>query len=128
MLFRLLLLLFPFYVYALPGYFEPWGKDADLIFPQQKKTEPTSCSLPVYVAEKIIWFHQHILSPVDGPRSHFYPSSSSYMKQAMQKHGFILGFFMGCDRLQRENSDPWIYRCIEIDRKLIKYNPVPHSK
>lgn len=124
MLFRLLLLFFPFYVYALPGYFEPWGKDADLVFPQPKKIE-TSSSLPVYAAEKIIWFHQHILSPVDGPRSHFYPSSSSYMKQAMQKHGFVLGFFMGCDRLQRENSDPWVYRTIELDQKLIKYNPVP---
>lgn len=128
MLFRLLLLLFPLYVYALPGYFEPWGKDADLVSPQPKKAEPTSHSIPVRLAEKVIWFHQHILSPVDGPRSHFYPSSSSYMKQAMQKHGFVLGFFLGCDRLQRENSDPWIYRCIEMDQKLIKYNPVPHSK
>ncbi|MGL4540075.1 MAG: membrane protein insertion efficiency factor YidD [Candidatus Rhabdochlamydia sp.] len=128
MLFRLLLLFFPFYVYAMPGYFEPWGKDADLIFPPPKKIETTSSSLPVCIAEKIIWFHQHVLSPVDGPRSHFYPSSSSYMKQAMQKHGFILGFFMGCDRLQRENSDPWVYRTIEIDQKLIKYNPVPYAK
>lgn len=125
MLFRLLLLFFPFYVYALPGYFEPWGKDTDLIFPPPKKIETSSSSLPVCIAEKIIWFHQHILSPVDGPRSHFYPSSSSYMKQAMQKHGFVWGFFMGCDRLQRENSDPWVYRTIELDQKLIKYNPVP---
>lgn len=125
MLFRLLLLFFPFYVYALPGYFEPWGKDTDLIFPPRKKIETSSSSLPVYLAENIIWFHQRILSPVDGPRSHFYPSSSSYMKQAMQKHGFVWGFFMGCDRLQRENSDPWVYRTIELDQKLIKYNPVP---
>lgn len=128
MLFRSLLLFFPLCVYAVPGYFEPWGKDTDLIFPQPQKTERSSSSLPVRVAEKMIWFHQHILSPVDGPRSHFYPSSSSYMKQAMQKHGFILGFFLGCDRLQRENSDPWMYRWIEIDGKLIKYNPVPHAK
>ena len=128
MLFRLLLLLFPFCVYALPGYFEPWGKDTDLVFLQPKKTEPTSYSLPVRVAEKIIWFHQYIISPVDGPRSHFYPSSSSYMKEAIQKHGFVLGFFLGCDRLQRENRDPWIYRCIELNQKLIKYNPVPYSK
>jgi putative component of membrane protein insertase Oxa1/YidC/SpoIIIJ protein YidD len=50
------------------------------------------------------------------------------MKEAIQKHGFVLGFFLGCDRLQRENSDPWIYRCIELNQKLIKYNPVPYSK
>jgi uncharacterized protein len=125
MLFRLLFFLFPICAFALPGYLEPWGKDADLIYPQTQETHFTSSSLPVRVAEKIIWFHQHILSPVDGPRSHFYPSSSSYMKQAMQKHGFLLGFFMGCDRLQRENSDPWIYRSIELEGKLIKYNPVP---
>lgn len=112
-------------MYALPSYQEPWGKDADLIYAPTQKMHPTPISLPVRIAEKVIWFHQHILSPVDGPRSHFYPSSSSYMKQAMQKNGFVLGFFMGCDRLQRENSDLWVYRTIELDGKLIKYNPVP---
>jgi putative component of membrane protein insertase Oxa1/YidC/SpoIIIJ protein YidD len=73
--------------------------------------------------EVAIWFHQNVISPVDGPRSHFKPSSSNYMLQAIQKHGFIQGYMMGCDRLLRENSDPWIYRTAVIDGALWKIDP-----
>lgn len=118
-------LLFPVLCHALPGYHEPWGKDTDLIYsasqPQAPKAEyPFS----VQVVEKIIWFHQNIISPVDGPRSHFRPSSSTYMLQSMQKHGFFRGYLMGCDRLMRENNDDWVYRKIESEGKLFKYDPV----
>jgi uncharacterized protein len=127
MRFKLILLFsFPILTYALPGYFEPWGKDADLMYTQPqliRETKPVS-SLAVRVAEQIILFHQHVLSPVDGPRSHFRPSSSSYMMQSMQKHGFVEGFLMGCDRLMRENNDEWVYRKIETEGKIFKYDPV----
>jgi uncharacterized protein len=116
----------PVLIHALPGYFEPWGKDADLKYAEPQciqETEP-SHSLAVRVAEQIILFHQNVLSPVDGPRSHFRPSSSSYMMQSMQKHGFVEGFLMGCDRLMRENGDAWVYRTIETEGKVFKYDPV----
>src|SRR5580700_3010401 len=109
-------LFFPILSYATAGYFEPWGKDADLVSAPLPQTavEPTpNYSFAVRVAQQIIFFHQNIISPVDGPRSHFRPSSSSYMMQSMQKHGFLMGFLMGCDRLMRENSDPRVYRTIE---------------
>jgi putative component of membrane protein insertase Oxa1/YidC/SpoIIIJ protein YidD len=120
------LFFFPISIYAIPGYLEPWGKDADLNapFPQLiEKTKPEH-SFAVRIAEQIILFHQNVLSPVDGPRSHFRPSSSSYMMQSMQKHGFIMGFSMGCDRLMRENSDDWVYRKIETEGKVFKYDPI----
>ncbi|MBI3236155.1 MAG: membrane protein insertion efficiency factor YidD, partial [Chlamydiales bacterium] len=79
----------------------------------------------VYLAEKAILFHQNILSPVDGPRSHFRPSSSEYTLLAIRKYGFFKGFALGCDRLLRENNQSWVYQTIEEDGKLIKYNPVP---
>lgn len=125
MLFRWLLLLLPIIAHARPGYYEPWGKDADL----KPFSEPVSVPSPkhsfsVKAAEKVIRFHQNVLSPVDGPRSHFIPSSSGYMLQSMQKHGFILGFFHGCDRLMRENSDDWVYRKVEVNGKLMKYDPI----
>ena len=115
----------PILIHAIPGYYEPWGKDTDLHFapPQIQEAKPPH-ALPVRIAEQIILFHQNVLSPVDGPRSHFRPSSSSYMMQSMQKHGFIKGFLMGCDRLMRENSDDWVYRKIETEGKLFKYDPV----
>ena len=121
-----LLLLIPLYAAADLQYREPWGKDSDLHTksythsPLKKKS-----SLAVYLATQVILFHQRIISPVDGPRSHFRPTSSRYMQLAMQKHGFMKGFIMGCDRLLRENKDPWMYRSIEIDGKLYKYDP-PH--
>ena len=77
------------------------------------------------VAEEVILFHQNVISPVDGPRSHFRPTSSRYMLLAIRKHGFLQGFVMGCDRLLRENDDDWLYRTIQIDGKIYKFDPVP---
>lgn len=121
------LLLFSASLYARPGYYEPWGKDSDLhhIDPATAQLSQENPSLFVKMAEKAILFHQNILSPVDGPRSHFRPSSSQYMLLAMRKHGFMKGFALGCDRLLRENSAEWVYQTIEEDGKLIKYDPVP---
>lgn len=118
------LFLFPFLIHAQPGFYPPWGKDADLSYKTEIEQKPIRHSLAVRAARQVILFHQNVLSPVDGPRSHFRPSSSSYMLQAMQKHGFFEGFLMGCDRLMRENSDDWVYRKIEEEGKLFKYDPV----
>lgn len=126
MLFRLLLLLcIPLSLSARPGYFTPWGKDADISLPTPAEEKPPSRSLAASLAESLIHFHQNVLSPVDGPRSHFRPSSSNYMLDAIHKYGFIQGFVMGCDRLLRENSEEWCYQSIEEEGKLYKYNPVP---
>lgn len=127
MRFKLIILFFfPPFIHAAPGYFEPWGKDADLAHTPSQITQEVNLkhSFGVQAAEQIILFHQKVLSPVDGPRSHFYPSSSSYMMQSMQKHGFILGFLMGCDRLMRENNEDWVYRKIETGGKIMKYDPI----
>ncbi len=117
------ILFLPLLLCAMPGYYEPWGKDAGLQRPEEKVEKEKS--LLVKAAEKVILFHQNIISPVDGPRSHFRPTSSRYMLLAMRKHGFFKGYIMGCDRLLRENDDPWLYRTIAIDDKLYKYDPVP---
>ncbi len=117
------ILLFPILLSAAPGYHEPWGKDTDL---QRHEVEaiiyPTP-SIATKIARQVILFHQKVISPIDGPRSHFRPCSSQYMKLAMMKHGFCKGFLMGCCRLLRENKDPWVYREVSIDGKLIKYDP-----
>lgn len=114
-------------LFAHPGFFEPWGNDADLKMPLPVQ-EPPKHSIATRIAEKIILFHQQVISPVDGPRSHFRPSSSQYMKLAMYKYGFLKGFIMGCDRLLRENNEEWVYRKIEVDGKLFKYDPAVMDK
>ena len=75
---------------------------------------------------KAIRFHQEVISPADGPRSHFIPSSSQYTLESMRKYGFLQGFTMGCDRLMRENDDPWVYRKTRDSAgREMKWDPVP---
>ena len=111
-------------VFALPGFHEPWGKDAD-IGAEQKPEEKKEYSLLVKAFEKVILFHQNIISPVDGPRSNFRPTSSRYMLLAMRRHGFFKGYIMGCDRLLRENDADWVYRKKLINGKVYKWDPPP---
>ena len=106
----------------------PWGKDADLVnsqrvpVPSVEKKISTPCLGPF--AEKMIAFHREVISPCDGPRSHYEPSSSKYTLDAMRKYGFFTGFIKGCDRLMRENKDPWFYpKTIDRYGKLSKYDP-----
>lgn len=103
------------------GYEEPWGKDAFLAKPSE--VEEPSRSLLVRGAQRVILFHQQVISPVDGPRSSFRPTSCRYMYHAMRRYGFWNGFLMGCDRLMRENSDPWVYRTKKIGGVLYKWDP-----
>jgi len=122
-------LVYGFLILVNTLYADPWGKDADLV----KKSpivpcEESSCSTPIFgnFAEVMISFHQEVISPADGPRSHFIPSSSQYTLDAMREYGFFQGVVMGCDRLMRENDDAWVYRWTRDGAgKLIKYDPVP---
>lgn len=117
--------------YAKPIFQEPWGKDRDLKYTEnqpQPIISTTKASIAAKIANKIILFHQRVLSPTNGPRSHFRPSSSQYMKLAIKRYGFLKGYLMGCDRLLRENNDPWIYRTIEYDGVSYKYDPAREDK
>ena len=104
----------------------PWGKDADISFQQSPHTPPHRCqSLLAKMGKSAIRFHQEIISPADGPRSNFIPSSSQYTLDAMHKYGFFKGFSMGCDRLMRENDSEWVYRkTMDGSGHLMKWDPV----
>lgn len=111
---------------ALLSAEEPWGNDADLVCTPVFEGN-TFCQTPVLgaFAETMIGFHKTVISPADGPRSHHKPNSSQYTLDAMRKYGFFKGFFLGCDRLMRENDDPWIYETV-FDEKgnPFKWDPV----
>jgi len=95
---------------------EPWGKEAS----SSPSPQPTSSP-----ALFLIRFHQEVISPTCGPRSHFRPTSSEYMRQAVIYWGGGTGFVLGCDRLMRENSEEWVYRKIATPAGYTKWDPVP---
>lgn len=105
---------------------EPWGKDTDLL--STSKRSVNNCPAPSFLSqwgERAIKFHQEVISPADGPRSHFIPSSSQYTLEAMRKYGFFTGYMMGCDRLMRENEDEWVYKkTTDPKGRPIKWDPV----
>lgn len=105
---------------------DPWGKDADLAQCPIVCAEESSSSWLAQLGVHAIRFHQVVISPADGPRSHFIPSSSQYTLEAMKRYGFLQGVAMGCDRLLRENDDPWVYRkTLDPAGHVMKWNPVP---
>lgn len=58
---------------------------------------------------------QKYISPVDGARCPMYPTCSAYSRQALRKHGPLLGIFLTVDRLLHE-SDP-----IEHNKPIVKW-------
>lgn len=111
---------------------DPWGKDADLARSganrPQRCPAPACCNTPILgaFAEVMIGYHNNVISPCDGPRSHYNPSSSYYTLESMRRYGFLQGWLMGCDRLLRENDEEWLYpKVLNGDGCMIKYDPVP---
>ncbi len=106
---------------------DPWGKDADLACASiQARTPQHKNNLGISISRLIIRFHQEVISPADGPRSHYIPSSSQYTLNAINKYGFFKGWAYGCDRLLRENDDPWVYKEVLTEEGYrLKWNPVP---
>lgn len=119
-------------ILTTPGFatIVPWGKDADIVMIKSRTETPAPehCKTPLLgaIGEAVITFHQTQITQCDGPRSNFRPSSSQYMLDAMRKYGFFQGFSMGCDRLMRENGDPWVYRStLNEHQEVMKWDPVP---
>lgn len=100
----------------------PWGVDSDLTQISKHTPSITSSSASSSkLCTAMIRFFQIYISPIDGPRSHFYPTSSQYALLAIQKHGVFKGIAMGCDRLMRENGEKWVYPITTkygVDRKI----------
>lgn len=136
-------LVIPLQKTSAQNHTDPWGKDADLASESFKSSHDSTSqnhiqksdfcknSVPILeslsqnLSKKLIDFHQDVISPADGPRSHHKPSSSQYTLEAIQKHGFFLGVSMGCDRLMRENDDPWIYPTVtDSSGDCFKWDPV----
>lgn len=105
---------------------DPWGKDSDIAYAASKRIdEGRKMNIGVSLSNMLIRFHQEVISPADGPRSHFFPSSSQYTLEAINKYGFCKGWLLGCDRLLRENSEKWVYKeIVTPEGCVMKWDPV----
>lgn len=102
--------------------FLPWDH------PEKTCQTEASCGVSALkkLGHKIIRFHQKVLSPADGPRSHFIPSSSTYTYRAISQYGLWRGYLLGADRLIRENGEAWLYP--KVDHEFItKRDPVRNN-
>lgn len=86
--------------------------------------EPTS--LPAWFGWNAILLYSKLISPADGPRSPSYPTGTAYARDAVKKHGFLLGTILTADRLIHEAD---IYRGPRITRYGVSryYDPVEYN-
>lgn len=62
-------------------------------------------AFPAVVFDVYLQFFQRVLSPVDGARSNMYPTGSAYARQALAKHGALLGIVLTTERLLHEGNE-----------------------
>lgn len=72
--------------------------------------------------------YQRFISPLFPPSCRYYPSCSSYMIHAIEKHGAIKGFIMGIARISR--CHPFVKGGDDPvpDYFTLKRNPDPENK
>jgi uncharacterized protein len=62
-------------------------------------------TLLVQVFDAYLYFFQRVISPVDGTRSNMSPTGSSYARQAIKKHGALIGLVLTTERLMHEGNE-----------------------
>jgi putative component of membrane protein insertase Oxa1/YidC/SpoIIIJ protein YidD len=75
-----------------------------------QRTEPPAApsadgTLPALVFDAYLRFFQQVISPVDGARSNMYPTGSAYARQAIKKHGALVGIVLTTERLMHEGNE-----------------------
>ncbi len=68
------------------------------------------------------------ISRADGDRCPMYPSCSGYSKEAVKKHGPLIGWIMTCDRLMRCGRDEKNHSpSIAAGEKIKTFDPVSNN-
>lgn len=57
--------------------------------------------LPKLILIGFVKGYQYLISPMLGSNCRFYPTCSSYMIEAIEKHGAVKGIYLGVKRLLR---------------------------
>lgn len=75
----------------------------------------------------MVRFYQKFISPIFPPTCRYWPTCSTYMIDALKKHGIILGSIMGCARILRCN--PFVRGGVDPvpDNFTLRRNPHPED-
>lgn len=85
---------------------------------------PAERSLPALVCDASLRFFQQVISPVDGARSTMYPTGSAYAREAIKKHGALLGLVLTAERLMHEGNEAQVAPSIRKYGIWRVYDPV----
>lgn len=66
-------------------------------------------------SDLLLGFYQNIISPQDNTSCPFHPSCSAFAREAIQINGFLSGYMLTFDRLQRCNGLPGMYQAYPLD-------------
>jgi uncharacterized protein len=83
----------------------PMRAPAAMLRQQQQSAVPTTPSYPGVVLDMYLRFFQSVISPVDGARSNMYPTGSAYAREAIKKHGALVGLVLTTERLMHEGNE-----------------------
>ncbi len=109
----------------------PWDKDKryERVIRQPQASEDTQSffkKITTLPPQLLITFFQKVISPVDGATCEFYPTCSAYAKNALQKHGLVIGLAMANERVNRYHS-PEGYEIIYKFNRYYIYDPVENN-
>ena len=92
--------------------------------PARQAASAPEGTLPARVFDAYLRFFQQVISPVDGARSHMYPTGSAYARQAIKKHGALIGIVLTTERLMHEGNEDQISPGIRKYGLWRVYDPV----
>ena len=92
-----------------------------IVHEETKNPSNKAATLPVDL-------YQKHLSPILGGKCPMYPSCSHYSKDAINKHGLLMGWFMTCDRLMRCGRDELDRsEIVKVHQQELCYDPVSNN-
>ena len=104
--------------------FDPWDLTSQEINSIGSKKE---LSLSASILKGGVVIFSRYISPVDGDRCFMYPTCAAYGKEAVEKHGFLLGIFLTVDRLIHEGNEMDTAPLIKIGNRLRRLDPVSNN-
>jgi putative component of membrane protein insertase Oxa1/YidC/SpoIIIJ protein YidD len=89
-------------------------------------TKDSDISTAGLIGRLAIQAYARLISPVDGPRSPSYPTSTAYGRQAIRQHGFVLGVVLIADRLLHE-ADAYSGPRVILYGRSRYYDPIENN-